>query len=91
MTRTYLKPRLEEIEIPMENPFAHCALGRGQYAQILTDVVNVYAHSGCVLALEGQWGTGKTTFVRMWRQYLANLNYPRYISMRGKPTTPPTR
>ena len=75
MTRTYLKPRLEEIEIPMENPFAHCALGRGQYAQILTDVVNVYAHSGCVLALEGQWGTGKTTFVRMWRQYLANLNY----------------
>ena len=69
MSQTYLKPRLEEIEIPAGNPFFHCALGRGQYAQILTDVVNVYGQSGCVLALEGQWGAGKTTFVKMWRQY----------------------
>ncbi len=74
MKRTYLKPRLEELEFPMVNPFAHCALSRGQSAQILTDVVNVSAHSRCVLALEGQWGTGKTTYVRMRRQYLANLN-----------------
>lgn len=76
MSQTYLKPRLEEIEIPAGNPFIHCALGRGQYAQILTDVVNVYGQSGCVMALEGQWGTGKTTFARMWQQYLADRNYP---------------
>ena len=75
MSQTYLKPRLEDIEIPAGNPFAHCALGRGQYAQILTDVVNAYGQAGCVLALEGQWGSGKTTFVRMWRQYLADGHY----------------
>ena len=75
MSQTYLKPRLEEIEIPAGNPFFHCALGRGQYAQILTDVVNVYGQSGCVLALEGQWGAGKTTFVKMWRQYLTDKGY----------------
>ena len=52
MLQTYLKPRLEEIEIPVGNPFVHCALGRGQYAQILSAGVNVYGQSGCVLAVD---------------------------------------
>ena len=25
---------------------------------------------GCVLAVKGKWGTGKTTFVEMWAKYL---------------------
>lgn len=75
MSQTYLKPRLEEIDIPPKQPFAHCALGREPYARILTDIVSVYGRTGCVPALEGQWGTGKTTFVKMWRQHLINNRY----------------
>lgn len=27
------------------------------------------------MALDGEWGAGKTTFVRMWRQMLEDNNY----------------
>ena len=27
------------------------------------------------MALNGSWGTGKTTFVRMWQKYLENAGY----------------
>jgi hypothetical protein len=31
---------------------------------------------GAVLALNGEWGTGKTTFVEMWGKTLQNMDYP---------------
>lgn len=61
-----------EIEIPENNPFQNCALGREKYANILTNMVSHYANEGCVLALNAEWGAGKTTFVKMWRQKLEN-------------------
>jgi hypothetical protein len=68
-----LKP--QEIEIPTDKPFHNCALGREQYANILTDIIRYYATEGCVLALNAAWGAGKTTFVKMWQQKLKNDHF----------------
>lgn len=63
-----------EIEIDEKNPFANCKLEREKYSKILTNIVNSYPY-GFVLALNNKWGTGKTTFVKMWEQDLKNNNY----------------
>ena len=71
----FIKSRSQEIEIPVENPFANDKLERKHLCNILTDVVSFYGQSGCVLALGGEWGSGKTTFVKMWRQHLNNREF----------------
>ena len=30
---------------------------------------------GCVLAINGEWGRGKTTFMNMWKQLLENKGF----------------
>ena len=52
-----------------EKPFAGYKLHIEKYAIILTQIVSQY-NKGCVLAINGEWGTGKTTFVNMWQKYL---------------------
>lgn len=69
-----MKIKHHEIEIPQENPFANCKLAREPYARVLTDIVNTYA-DGFVLAINNEWGTGKTTFVKMWQQQLENEGF----------------
>ena len=66
---------LPEIIVDEANPFLHCKLGRESIAPILTDVVSTYGQTGTVIALDGAWGSGKTTFVRMWTQYLKNNGF----------------
>jgi len=63
-----------EIEIDKENPFANCKLDRKKYSTVLTNIVNSYP-DGFVLALNNKWGTGKTTFVKMWEQDLRNNDF----------------
>lgn len=58
-----------EIEISEKNPFENCKLDRKKYADILTNIVNSYTY-GFVLGINNKWGTGKTTFVRMWQMDL---------------------
>ena len=60
-----MKLRPSFPEIPADNPFANCKLEREPFAQILTSVIDC-AEGGFTLALNGSWGTGKTTFVRMF-------------------------
>jgi len=67
--------RLSSIEIPEQNPFLNDKLGYKKYASILQTLVDSYAESGCVLAINGKWGTGKTTFMKMWQAYLCNSSY----------------
>lgn len=69
-----MKIKHNEIGIPIENPFANCKLKRERYARILTEIVGSYS-DGFVLAIDNEWGTGKTTFVKMWRQLLINEEY----------------
>ncbi|SOD14328.1 KAP family P-loop NTPase fold protein [Pedobacter xixiisoli] len=69
-----MKIKHHEIEIPEENPFVNCKLEREPYAKVLTSIVNTYA-DGFVLAINNEWGTGKTTFVKMWQQQLKNESF----------------
>ncbi|MBK9257794.1 MAG: hypothetical protein IPM42_20255 [Saprospiraceae bacterium] len=66
-----MKLKHQELIIPEDNPFENCKLAREPYARILTDIVNNYA-DGFVLAINNDWGAGKTTFVKMWQQQLKN-------------------
>lgn len=67
--------KLPELEVPLENPFKNDKLGRQFTATTLTNIVSSYANTGCVIALNGEWGTGKTTFLRMWKAHLLQQKY----------------
>ncbi len=69
-----MKLKHYDIEIPKDNPFQNCKLERKKYAQNLTDIVDNNA-DGFVLAINNEWGAGKTTFVKMWRQELNNNKF----------------
>ena len=55
-------------------PFGNCKLNREPYARVLTSIVKNF-EKGFVLAIDAEWGTGKTTFVKMWRQYLIDRKF----------------
>ena len=63
-----------DVEIPPDNPFQNCKLKREHYANILTEIINAY-RKGFVLAINNEWGTGKTTFVKMWQHKLDKRDY----------------
>ncbi|RXQ95590.1 hypothetical protein EO244_06920 [Ancylomarina salipaludis] len=69
-----MKLKNEEIVIDKINPFTNCKLEREPYALVLTEIVNSYA-DGFVLAINNEWGTGKSTFIKMWEQHLKNQKY----------------
>ncbi len=64
-----------EVEAPEGNPFANDLFKREEAAKILTDVINSIT-GPCVLSVDAPWGAGKTTFLRMWMQYLRNEKFP---------------
>ena len=66
--------KLHEPIIDKKKPFDKCKLDREPCAKILTEIVGSYA-DGFVLAVNNQWGAGKTTFVKMWQQYLNNQEF----------------
>jgi len=66
--------RHNEIEILEGQPFLNCKLGRQKYAKVLTKIIDSYPN-GFVLAINNKWGTGKTTFIKMWEQELKDNNY----------------
>ena len=69
-----MKCKLEKLEIPAEQPFKNCKLDREKYADVLKAIITTY-NKGFVLAINGKWGTGKTTFVEMWKAYLELDNF----------------
>ena len=68
-----IKPK--EINISQANPFAEDALERENSVTHLTNLL-LNVESPYVLCVNSEWGTGKTTFLRMWRQTLINKNIP---------------
>jgi len=69
-----MRIRHNDVVIPDNNPFENCKLNRKLYAEILTSIIGSYT-DGFVLAINNEWGTGKTTFVKMLRQHLKNQKY----------------
>ena len=64
-----------EIEVPKDDPFEYDLLGRKEQVEVLTNLV-ANMEGPCVFAVDAAWGTGKTTFIRIWSQYLRNKGFP---------------
>ncbi len=67
-----IQPR--KIEIPEDNPFVNDKLNRKEQIEILTSIIESNSGS-CVITVDAAWGNGKTTFLKMWTQYLRNENF----------------
>lgn len=67
--------RPHEINITEEEPFKNDLLGRKESAEVLTHLAKSI-EGPCVLAVEAAWGTGKTTFLKMWSQHLRKIRFP---------------
>ena len=63
-----------DIEIPENNPFVNDKLNRKEQIEVLTSIIESNSGS-CVIAVDAAWGNGKTTFMKMWTQYLRNENF----------------
>ena len=64
----------QPIKIPEEDPFQYDLLDRKEAVETLTRLVG--ANQGpCVLAVDAPWGAGKTTFLKMWAQYLSKQKF----------------
>ena len=64
-----------EPTIEPGHPFKYCSTGREEAGKVLTSIVSNIDLGGTI-ALTGEWGTGKTTFLRMWKQSLEDQHYP---------------
>ena len=64
-----IRPR--DVTVPEKEVFRDDLLSRDKEIKILS---NMFAslEGPCVLAVDAPWGYGKTTFIRLWSQYLQN-------------------
>tara|TARA_Y100001954_G_scaffold119941_1_gene129133 strand:- start:4677 stop:6113 length:1437 start_codon:yes stop_codon:yes gene_type:complete len=74
---TFDKAQLEEqARQTNEEPwFKEDKLDRGPHVRAITHLLTD-VESDFVLTLSSPWGTGKTTFMRMWKAYLEYKGYP---------------
>ena len=73
-----IKLKTADIEIPSgpnTSPFENDKLNRREFAELLTNLV-INLENPSVVAIDASWGTGKTTFIKMWTQHLRNESYP---------------
>jgi len=63
------------IEVAPEDGFANDVLDRKPYGQALCNVIS-RSEDELVICLDGKWGEGKTTFVKMLRGLLAESSIP---------------
>ena len=68
-----IQPR--DLEVPEEAPFLHDRLDRKTPARVLTQIVTS-VEGPCVLSIDGPFGAGKSTFLRLWTQHLKNKGFP---------------
>ena len=57
--------KTNKIDINKENPFKNCKLKREPIADNLTKIIEGIDGS-FVMGIDSPWGTGKTTFIKMW-------------------------
>ena len=64
-----LKP--EELPVSTDNPYQADLLSREDFGDGLSKLIDFGSGTGVVL-IDGGWGSGKTTFLRMWIQKARN-------------------
>lgn len=63
------------FKVAPEAPFQHDSLLRKEEIGKLTPIIKTIT-SPAVMAIDSEWGTGKTAFVQMWAAHLKNENVP---------------
>jgi Cdc6-like AAA superfamily ATPase len=61
--------KTKDILIDSQSPFDNELLGREEEIKNLTNIIQ-NVEDPLVLAINAPWGTGKTTFIKLWRAYL---------------------
>lgn len=61
--------KFQPIQISEEDPFANDLLNRKIEIENLS-ILLLNVNSPAVIAIDSRWGTGKTTFIHMWEQYI---------------------
>jgi len=69
-----MQTRHNEIEISSDDPFKNDALGRKELEPPLTQFIT-QTSSPFTLALDSAWGSGKTTFLKMWEVKLKQAGH----------------
>ena len=64
-----------EIDIPPKDPFRNDLLNRRESVEVLTTLIGSI-EGPCVLGIDAAWGNGKTTFLGMLYQHLADEGFP---------------
>ena len=67
--------KTNDVAIQDDNPFNACKLNREPLADMLTKLIKTITQP-FVLRISSPWGTGKTTFIRMWSQKLRTEGHP---------------
>ena len=65
---------LFKVNISKKNPYGGDLLDRANSGNILLQLIKSFP-GGFVLAINGKWGSGKTTFVEMWQQQMITEGY----------------
>src|SRR5260221_312757 len=66
--------KLPPLEVPAADPFKFDALSRKESIQALSTFIGAVTPP-FTLAIDSPWGTGKSTFIRMWKAHLELQNY----------------
>ncbi len=62
------------IDIDSSDPFSNDKLGRRNDIEFLTKIID-RTHQPFTLSVNGAWGTGKTTFIKMWDNFLKEQGF----------------
>ena len=65
----------KDIEVPEDDPFQYDLLNRKESIEVVTHIIGSI-EGPCVLSVDAPWGAGKTTYLRIWTQYLRNQGFP---------------
>jgi len=60
-----MKLKTDEYVLNKENPYVNDLFGRKMYGECLKNLI-LNIDESIVIAITGKWGTGKTTFSKMW-------------------------
>ena len=69
-----IRVRPAEVEVPENDPFRNDLLDRKPCIEDLTGLLGA-VQGPCVLALDSEWGGGKTTFLRIWAAHLRSEGF----------------
>jgi len=71
---TKIRTKSLSLKVKSNNPFEGDALDREELCKKWTNFI-VQSTTPYVMAIDGRWGYGKTTLLRMWEAYLKNNDF----------------